>query len=112
QRSTLPTIAVAIVIAIVIAIAVMIVIVIVFVVAIAVCRCGLRGLAEHAAASWAQAGPLPFHAGDNSLAAGNFRGAEPKDVRCAKPSLIFLGKGLADGRPQREAHHDTGGNLH
>src|SRR5690349_20894596 len=70
-------------------------------------RCGLRGLAENDAASFAQMRSLPAHAGSDPLDIGYFRRAEPPDVRRAKPPLILLRERLAGRRPQSPTRHDA-----
>ena len=74
-------------------------------------RCGLRGLAENAAASFAEVRPLPAHAGGNALDIRDFRRAKPHHVTRAKPSLIFLGKCLARGGPQGRAERHASDEL-
>ena len=51
---------------------------------------------------------LPAHAGSDPLDIGYFRGAEPPDVRRAKPPLIFLRERPAGRRPQSPGCHDAG----
>ena len=70
-------------------------------------RCGLRRLAENAAASLAQMRSLPAHAGGDPLDIGYFRRAEPPDVRRAKPPLILLRECPAGRRPQSPRCHDA-----
>jgi len=74
-------------------------------------RSGFRGLAEHAAASFAQLRALLAHARRNSFTVRNFRGTEPEDVAGAKSSLIVLGKREGSGSPQRRAHSRGNGQL-
>jgi len=64
--------------------------------------------AKNTAAAFAQAGPLPVHAGRDPFHAGNFRRAEPENIASAESSLIILSEGPARRRQHRQAECQAG----
>jgi hypothetical protein len=59
--------------------------------------------AENAATTFAQAGPLPVHAGGDPIHARDFRCAKPENIAGAKPALIVLRKCVAGRRQHCQA---------
>ena len=64
----------------------------------------LGWFAENPATAFAQAGPLPVHAGSNALHTRNFRCTKPKNVAGAKPALIVLRKRVTRYRQHRQTN--------